>query len=182
MPRTTPAPGEPAPDFTLPGTVPGAPDRDFTLSAERGHPVVLAFYPGDETPVCTKQLCSYQTDLDVIGGLGLDVALWGISSQSLESHRRFQEHRGLTFPLLSDQDNTVFGRYGLGSMLNRRAVFVVDAGGTIAWRHVSTTGLTYQKLGTIADVLRSLPTPEPAYPVAEEKPLRRPGRRRSTGA
>jgi peroxiredoxin Q/BCP len=165
---STPAVGDPAPDFTLPGTVPGADDRDYTLSAERGHPVVLAFYPGDETPVCTKQLCSYQRDYDVLAGLGLDAQLWGISSQGIESHRKFQAHRGLSFPLLADEKNEVFGAYGLGSILNRRAVFVIDAEGRIAWRHVSTTGLTYQKLEGIAGVLRALPAPE-TYP-ADPKP------------
>src|SRR5437763_2935480 len=66
---STPAVGDLAPDFTLPGIEPGAPERDYSLSAERGHPVVLAFYPGDETPVCTRQLCSYQHDLDVLRDL-----------------------------------------------------------------------------------------------------------------
>jgi peroxiredoxin Q/BCP len=156
---TSPAIGEIAPDFTLPGTRPGADDTDFTLSAERGHPVVLAFYPGDETPVCTAQLCSYQRDLDVLASLGTgEAVLWGISTQDLDSHRRFQANRSLTFPLLADSGGAVFRRYGLGSVLNRRAVFVVDATGRIAWRHVSTTGLSYQKMDTIADVLRRLPT------------------------
>jgi peroxiredoxin Q/BCP len=164
---TIPAPGELAPDFTLPGTVPGADDRDYVLSAEHGHPVVLAFYPGDETPVCTKQLCSYQHDFDVLAGLGLDAQLWGISSQGIESHRLFQANRSLGFPLLADVDNSVFRAYGLGSVLNRRAVFVIDADGRIAWRHVSKTGLTYQKLDTIVDVLRGLPASAPAYPVDE---------------
>jgi peroxiredoxin Q/BCP len=165
---STPAVGDLAPDFTLPGTQPDAPERDFTLSAERGHPVVLAFYPGDETPVCTRQLCSYQHDLDVLRDL--DATLWGISSQSLESHRKFQEHRGLTFPLLADVDNAVFSTYGLGSVLNRRAVFVIDAEGRIAWSHVSTTGITYQKLGKLAEVLRSLPAPTSPYPVQSSAP------------
>ena len=147
--------GQLAPDFTLPGTAPATGDADFTLSAARGKPVVLAFYPGDETPVCTKQLCSYQTDLDVVAGL--DAELWGISSQDLDSHRRFQANRALTFPLLSDVDNAVFKAYGLGSVLNRRAVFVIDADGRIAWKHVSTTGLTYRKTDEIAAALRALP-------------------------
>jgi peroxiredoxin Q/BCP len=147
--------GAEAPDFTLPGTAPATGDADFTLSAARGRPVVLAFYPGDETPVCTKQLCSYQTDLDVLADL--DAELWGISSQDLDSHRRFQANRSLTFPLLSDVDNEVFKAYGLGSLLNRRAVFVIDAEGRIAWKHVSTTGLTYRKTDEIAAALRALP-------------------------
>jgi peroxiredoxin Q/BCP len=161
---STPTPGDIAPDFTLPGTVPGSEDRDYTLSAERGRPVVLAFYPGDETPVCTKQLCSYQSDFDVLAGLGLDAQLWGISSQGIESHRKFQANRGLSFPLLADETNRVFKAYGLGTLLNRRAVFVIDGDGQVAWRHVSTTGLTYQKLGAVADVLRGLPTPAATYP------------------
>jgi len=163
---TTPAVGDLAPDFTLPGTEPGAPDRDYTLSAERGHPVVLAFYPGDETPVCTRQLCSYQHDLDVLRDL--DATLWGISSQSIESHQKFQEHRGLRFPLLADVKNDVFSAYGLGSLLNRRAVFVIDAQGRIAWSHVSTTGITYQKVDKLAEVLRALPGPSLPYPVQAE--------------
>jgi peroxiredoxin Q/BCP len=164
---STPAPGDLAPDFTLPGVVPGQDPRDFTLSAERGHAVVLAFYPGDETPVCTRQLCSYQHDLDVLREL--DATLWGISSQTIDSHQRFQAHRGLTFPLLADVRNVAFDAYGLGSLLNRRAVFVVDAEGRIAWRHVSATGITYQKVDRIAEVLRALP---PAYPT-ENAPAKR---------
>jgi peroxiredoxin Q/BCP len=147
--------GQPAPDFTLPGTSPDGGDRDFTLSAARGRPLVLAFYPGDETPVCTRQLCSYQSELEVLRDLNAE--LWGISSQSIESHKKFQAHRGLTFPLLSDPDNSVFGAYGLGNVLHRRAVFVIDADGVIAWKHVSTTGLTYQSTEKIAAALRALP-------------------------
>jgi len=161
--------GDLAPDFTLPGTIPGEDDRKFTLSAARGRPIVLAFYPGDETPVCTRQLCSYQHDLDAVRDL--DTTLWGISSQGLESHRKFQQHRRLSFPLLSDTDNTVFGAYGLGSVLNRRAVFVIDAEGRIAWKHVSTTGLTYQKLDRITPVLRRLPVAS-AYPTETAKQAR----------
>src|SRR5436305_9769840 len=164
---STPTVGDLAPDFSLPGTQPDTPERDYTLSAERGHPVVLAFYPGDETPVCTRQLCSYQHDLDVLRDL--DATLWGISSQGLESHRKFQEHRGLSFPLLADVDNTVFSAYGLGSLLNRRAVFVIDADGKVAWSHVSTTGLTYQKVDKLAEALRALPAPALPYPLQAER-------------
>jgi thioredoxin-dependent peroxiredoxin len=162
--------GDLAPDFTLPGTSPASGDRDFTLSAALGRPVVLAFYPGDETPVCTRQLCAYQTDLDVLAGL--DAQLWGISSQDLDSHRRFQAHRGLTFPLLSDQANEVFATYGLGSLLHRRAVFVIDAQGRIAWKHVSTTGLTYRKTDEIAAALRALPAYPSEPPATKSKPSR----------
>ena len=175
---STPAVGDIAPDFTLPGTQPGAPDGDYSLSAQRGRAVVLAFYPGDETPVCTRQLCSYQHDLDVLRDL--DATLWGISSQDVDSHRKFQEHRGLSFPLLADVDNKVFSAYGLGSLLNRRAVFVVDADGRIAWSHVSTTGITYQKVDRIADVLRKLPASSSAYPENEAASSPRRNRGKST--
>ena len=175
---STPAVGISAPDFTLPGTQPGTPDRDYTLSAERGHPVVLAFYPGDETPVCTRQLCSYQHDLDVLGDL--DATLWGISSQSIESHKKFQENRGLRFPLLADVDNAVFSLYGLGSLLNRRAVFIIDAQGKVAWSHVSTTGITYQKMDKLVEALRALPAPAVPYPVQQPTPTASRRRTRTT--
>jgi thioredoxin-dependent peroxiredoxin len=151
---TTPTPGDPAPDFTLPGTVDGA-RTDYTLSAQRGHPIVLAFYPGDETLVCTKQLCSYQDDLSAFSDLGAE--LWGISSQDIESHEAFQRNRKLGFPLLADEHNTAFAAYGLGlGMSRRRAIFVVDAAGKIAWAHVSRLGLSYQKTDVIAAVLKDL--------------------------
>jgi len=159
---TTPAVGELAPDFTLPGTTPGSGEQEFTLSAERGHPVVLAFYPGDETPVCTRQMCSYQNDLAVL--TDLQATLWGISSQGIGSHEKFQANRGLTFPLLADTDNKVFASYGLGlGLARRRAVFVIDAEGRVAYANVHRLGLTYEKAEQIAEVLRKLPASE-AYP------------------
>ena len=169
---TSPAVGDLAPDFTLPGTVPGADDRDFTLSAERGHPVVLAFYPGDETPVCTRQLCSYQDDLSMLKGL--NATLWGISSQSIDSHKKFQANRGLTFPLLADTANKVFAAYGLGRVTNRRAIFVIDGDGRIAYAHVHKLGITYQKADQIAEVLRGLPQPTTeVYPDEPKKAARK---------
>jgi peroxiredoxin Q/BCP len=151
---TTPVPGDLAPDFTLPGTV-GGQRSDYTLSAQRGHPLVLAFYPGDETLVCTKQLCSYQDDLSVFSDLGAQ--LWGISSQDIESHEAFQRNRHLSFPLLADETNKVFAAYGLGlGVSRRRAIFVIDGAGKIAWSHVSRLGLSYQKTDVIAAVLKDL--------------------------
>jgi peroxiredoxin Q/BCP len=151
-----PSTGSTAPDFTLPGIV-GGERADYTLSGQRGHPVVLAFYPGDETPVCTKQLCSYQHELSSL--TDLDATLWGISSQSISSHEKFQANRGLAFPLLADEQNEVFAKYGLGlGRTRRRAVFVIDADGRVAWSHVAKLGLTYQNAETIAEVLRGLAT------------------------
>lgn len=159
-----PAVGALAPDFTLIGTSATGP-RDYTLSAERGRPVVLAFYPGDETLVCTRQLCSYQRDLDALRGLNATV--WGISPQDMASHERFAAHRGLTFPLLADVDGTVAKLYDVHRPLFiKRSVFVIDPDGRIAWSHVSPLGLTYQSAQRIQDVLRALPVSP--YPTAEE--------------
>lgn len=146
--------GSPAPDFTLQGTGPDGP-RPYTLSEERGHPVVLAFYPGDDTPVCTRQLCSYQDSLSQFSEL--DAVVWGISNQDLASHERFAAKRGLTFPLLADPDQRVLHLYGVRVPLRtKRSVFVVDSEGILRWKHVSAIGLTYQDSATLVDVLKRL--------------------------
>jgi peroxiredoxin Q/BCP len=144
----------PAPDFTLPAWTPEG--RTTLTLSQQVSPVVLAFYPGDDTPVCTKQLCSYQDDLAVLTGLG--AVLWGISSQGLDSHERFAAKRGLTFPLLSDEDKAVHARYGAKGLMGlpKRAVVVVDAAGTVRFHHASQVGLTYQDSDAIARVLKEL--------------------------
>jgi thioredoxin-dependent peroxiredoxin len=128
--------GDSAPDFTLEGT-----SGPFTLSEHRGEIVVLLFYPGDETPVCTKQFCSYRdTGLE---GLGATVV--GISAQDLESHQRFTTHHGLTVPLLADADKKVARAYGVSIPVvgTRRAVFAIDEQGVVRFKHVHMLGLDY---------------------------------------
>lgn len=130
------ATGDPAPDFTAEGTA-----GDFVLSEHRGEIVVLLFYPGDETVVCTRQFCSYRdTGLE---GLGATVV--GISGQDLESHRKFTEHHGLTVPLLADPDKAVAKRYGVAVPIlgTRRAVFVIDEEGIVRFKHVHRLGIDY---------------------------------------
>lgn len=145
--------GSPAPDFTLPSLelVDGTAHRaELTLSAQRGRPVVVAFYPGDDTPVCTRQMCAYTNDLDVFRGL--DAVVWGISPQDIASHESFARKHSLGFPLLADVDRRVIGDYGvvmLGGRV-RRSVFVVDAEGIVRWRHVTMVGITYPSAETIA--------------------------------
>src|SRR5436309_11603134 len=96
--------GEQAPDFELQGT-----DGVFKLSEHRGERVVLLFYPGDNTMVCTKQFCSYR---DRAGDFaGLDATVVGISSQDLDSHKAFTQKHGLTVPLLADVDKAVAKKY-----------------------------------------------------------------------
>jgi peroxiredoxin Q/BCP len=128
--------GDPAPDFTLEGT-----DGPFTLSEHRGEIVVLLFYPGDETMVCTRQFCSYRdTGLE-----GLDATVVGISAQDLASHQRFTEHHGLTVPLLADVDKSAAKSYGVSAPIvgTRRAVFVVDEEGVVRFKHVHMLGIDY---------------------------------------
>jgi peroxiredoxin Q/BCP len=133
--------GAQAPDFTLPGVY-GKEEGSFTLSGERGHPVALAFYPGDERLVCTRQMCAYS---DSVGDLHLfDGVVWGISPSTLAEHRRFAEDRRLKMPLLADVDKAVARDFGVvGPFGLRRSVFVVDADGRIAWRWVSALNATF---------------------------------------
>ncbi|EFC82345.1 peroxiredoxin [Parafrankia sp. EUN1f] len=155
----TPAVGQPVPDFTLPGLTLNdgeALRSDFTLSQEKGHPVVLAFYPGDNTPVCTKQLCSYTAGIEVFRGLGAPV--WGISPQGLDSHEEFARSHSLGFPLLADTERTVVKQYGIAlpGLGLRRSVFVVDGDGVLRWKEVGLIGITYSNVDTIAAALAKL--------------------------
>jgi peroxiredoxin Q/BCP len=151
----SPAPGQTAPLFSLEG-VEGGVRRTFALPDARGSALVLAFYPGDNTPGCTRQLCSYQDDLGLLSGLGAQ--LWGISPQGLDSHERFATKRSLTFPLLADPDRVAIKAYGVNGPLGhtKRSVFVIDGEGVVRWSHVSALGITYQDSDTIAAALKSL--------------------------
>lgn len=155
----TPDTGVAAPDFTLPGVAltGGQAERgDYTLSAQRGHPLVLAFYPGDNTAVCTRQLCSYTSELESF--TQLDAAVWAISPQDLDSHEGFARKYELAFPLLADTDLAVTKQYGigLGSSNLRRSVFVIDADGVLRWKHVTLVGLTFPRANVIAGQLTAL--------------------------
>jgi thioredoxin-dependent peroxiredoxin len=149
---SSPHVGDPAPDFTLEGT-----DGTFRLSDHRGERVVLLFYPGDETPVCTRQFCSYRDRAEDMAGL--DAVVVGISHQDLDSHRAFSEHHGLTVPLLADTDRTVAQAYGVGAMIigTRRAAFVIDEDGVVRYRHVHTLGLDFQDADDLRAAVDALP-------------------------
>jgi peroxiredoxin Q/BCP len=135
-----PTVGDAAPDFTLPGTG----RRDYTLSEYRGLPVVLVFYPGDDTPVCTQQLVSYSKDIERYDGLGAQVL--AISPQGVDSHERFASEFGFAFPLLADESQEVAAAYGVLGPLGfyRRSVFVVDGRGVIRYAHKARTGLSFR--------------------------------------
>jgi peroxiredoxin Q/BCP len=137
--------GDRAPDFELEGTG----SRTYSLGDYRDGGVILAFYPGDFTPVCTRQFCSYRDDGDRIEALG--VPMVGISPQSVESHERFAAQHGLNVPLLSDPGRAVARSYRVvgPAGLIRRAVFLVDAEGLVRYRHVALFGLHYQDVGDL---------------------------------
>ena len=142
--------GDRAPQFTLPATG----GDTVSLSDFAGRPVVLVFYPGDDTPVCTKQLNSYNDGLDQFEAL--DAQVLGISAQGVDSHEKFSGKHGFKFPLLADTDKTVAGLYGtLGPIgFPRRSVFVIDAGGVVRYAHRAIAGLTYRPVSELVEVLQ----------------------------
>jgi len=159
--------GDAAPDFELPGTG----GVSFRLSEHRGKNVVLAFYPGDATTVCTAQFCSYRDNADKLDQLDAEVI--GISPQSIDSHERWVEEKELNVPLLADEDLAVSKRYGVTAWLGplarftelketpggryiMRAIFIVDGEGIVRHRHVSRTGSSFQSVEDIEAALASI--------------------------
>jgi peroxiredoxin Q/BCP len=156
--------GDRAPDFELPGTG----GRTYRLADYSGRKLILAFYPGDATTVCTKQFCSYRDEGDRLDRLGAEVL--GISPQSLESHEHWVKEQELNVPLLADVDLAVSRRYGVtgwigplgrlaglketpGGRYIMRSIFILDEQGIVRHRHVSRTGSSYE---SVADLERAL--------------------------
>lgn len=150
--RRTPKRGESAREFELP-TSDGS---TYSLAGFRGRPLVVAFYPRDRGGVCTRQLTSYAAAWPDITATG--ASLVAISSQDMESHRRFAADRGFPFPLLADPDGRVIAAWGLEGPfgLARRASFVVDGGGIVRHAFVSRTGATYHTGADLAGRLATL--------------------------
>jgi peroxiredoxin Q/BCP len=143
--------GDAAPDFELPGTG----GKTYKLSDYRGRKLVLAFYPGDFTAVCTKQFCSYRDQGDRFDQLGADVL--GISPQSVESHERFTQEKSLNVPLLADEDKSVAKAYGvLAGPMVRRAIFVIDEQGIIRHRKVTLVGLSYESVDDLEQAVAAV--------------------------
>lgn len=148
--------GAPAPTFRLAGTD-GTEEgrRDYTLEEYRGHSVVLVFYPGDNTPVCTRQLNEYSAELDAFGNV--DAQVLAVSPQDVDSHERFSEAEGgFGFPLLADTDKAVGELYGIIGPLGfyRRSVFVIDAGGVVRYSHRAVAGLTFRPTQELVAAVR----------------------------
>jgi len=143
-------PGEPAPDFTLDGVPPGP----YHLAAQRGKVVVLAFYPGDFTPVCLRQLQHYEEQRERLVATG--AVLWAISTDTLELHERMAKSYALSFPLLADEGGKVAAEYGVRGMLGsaRRSVFIVDPEGIIRYVKEEPLSLSYRSVDDILHALR----------------------------
>lgn len=137
--------GSPAPDFTLPADG-GA---SVTLSAFRGRPVILYFYPKDDTSGCTKEACGFRDLFPDFSSA--DAVVIGVSKDGVKSHDKFKEKYQLPFTLVADEDTTLAQAYGVWvekSMYGRkymgmdRATFLIDQEGVVrqAWRKVKVTG------------------------------------------
>lgn len=131
-----PTTGQPAPPFELP-------DQDesvWSLSDHAGQRLLLVFYPGDGTPVCTRQLCEYRDGLEEFEGLGVEVI--GISADDADSHRRFRARQDLPFTLLTDADLSVAEQYGCKGMLGmKRGVFLLDEAQVVRYAHVEAVAV-----------------------------------------
>jgi len=143
--------GNTAPDFAL---VDGD-GATWRLADQRGKVVVLLFYPGDETPICTRQMCSVRDRWEDYASTGAEVV--GISTNSVESHKSFAEHHDLPLRLLADTDRKVADLYGANSLVPgkvARSVFVIDAAGVIRYRDVRPLGLFRPKDDEIIKAIR----------------------------
>jgi len=145
-----PEPGESAPDFSLS-------DQDgnpFRLSDRAPGWLLLVFYPGDDTPVCTRQLCDYRDGLEQFGDLGVKVV--GISGDDAESHRRFRERRKLPFTLLSDPSLEVASAWGCkGLMGAKRGVFLLDPNNVCRYRHIESVAVFRRGREELLEAIRA---------------------------
>ena len=149
--------GDMAPDFTLPTDG----DGSFTLSDKRGSPVILFFYPKDNTPGCTKEAIGFSEQLDAFKKLGCVVA--GMSPDPVNKHDKFVAKHELTVPLISDEEKTALEAYGVWvekSMYGKqymgvnRTTLIIDAEGKIAkaWHKVKVAGHVEEVLATAQEL------------------------------
>lgn len=149
---THPDVGEIAPDFTLPST-----QGEITLSKRLADgAVLLVFYPGDDTPVCTKQLCDYRDNLAVFAGLGVQVV--ALNPQSIASHEKFAKKHDLPFPVAADEGGKVCKRYGAAGLfgMTKRALVLVGRDGRVAWRKTDFP-IFFESAAEIRTAIAALP-------------------------
>jgi peroxiredoxin Q/BCP len=149
--------GRTAPDFTLPADDGGK----VKLSSLRGRPVVVYFYPRDNTPGCTREACAFRDRRAQLAKAGARVL--GISGDSVASHEKFRDQFKLNFPLLADADHKVAEKYGAWreknlygkkSMGIQRSTFLVDADGKVArvWKKVNVDGHDAEVLAALKEL------------------------------
>lgn len=141
--------GDIAPDFTAPGTG----GQEYSLRDYKGQTVVLVFYPGDATPVCTEQLVSYSAKFERFIDLGAQVL--ALSPQSVSSHETFSAKYGFRFPLLFDENKQIGESYGVVGMIGfyRRSVFVIDGDGIIRFARRSSAGLDFVRTDVLLEAV-----------------------------
>jgi peroxiredoxin Q/BCP len=150
--------GDPTPDFTLKD----AEGREWHLADHFGRTVVLLFYPGDETPVCTKQLCSLRDNWEKYRATGAKVV--GISTDSEESHKKFAANHDLPLTLLSDPKGEVSRLFGAKSWLpgrSARAVVVIDPRGIVRYRKVQSLSIFRPRDEEIIEAIRAAEAASP---------------------
>jgi len=143
--------GENAPDFTLKD----GEGKNWKLSDQKGKTVVLLFYPGDNTPVCTKQLCSVRDNWEDYQKTGAEVI--GISTDTAESHKGFAEKYDLPLTLLSDEKGEVSTEYGMKSWLpgrSARGVVVIDKDRVVRHHQVQSLSLFRPKDDEVLEAIR----------------------------
>ena len=150
-------PGQKAPDFTLPADD----GTKVKLKDLKGNPVVLYFYPRDDTPGCTKEACAFRDRSKELKKLGAKVL--GVSTDDVASHEKFRDKYQLNFPLLADVDHKVAEKYGAWREKNmygkkswgvQRSTFLIDAEGVVqkAWLKVSVDGHDEQVLAALKEL------------------------------
>ncbi|HLK50427.1 MAG TPA: peroxiredoxin [Bryobacteraceae bacterium] len=117
--------GTAAPEFTLPDDA----GRPVALSGLRGRGVVLVFYPGDDTPGCTKQLCEFRDSWEAVRKRGVEV--FGVNPQSPDSHGKFRQKYHFPFPLLVDRGQKVAALYHANGLIVKRTVYLIGPDGVI---------------------------------------------------
>lgn len=140
-----------APDFALTDAL----GNQWRLSDKRGRVIVLLFYPGDETPICTKQMCSVRDRWEDYANTGAEVV--GISMDTVESHEKFAEHHQLPLLLLADTNGEVSKAYDALSWFpgrSARAVVVIDGDGVISYRKVQALSLFRPNDDDVIDAIR----------------------------
>lgn len=152
--------GKAAPAFTLLSDE----GKKVRLSDLKGAPIVLYFYPKDDTPGCTKEACAFRDRESELTELGVQVL--GVSPDSVERHVKFKTKYGLNFPLLADPDHTVAEKYGAWreknmygkkSMGIQRSTFLINAQGKVAkvWRRVQVAGHDQEVLDAVRELSQS---------------------------